>query len=133
MAVISIPVTFSLEELAILVFPLFFRRSMLEPSLLVHFFPVVFLPFSSVFQNQRIYFFNYLDSIFAILTFQDTRTGLYSSGKTPKTCALSSSSFFSYFALIFLNLRFRLYSSLNQISGSRMVSLIFQLLNLFVT
>ena len=45
----------------------FLRCSTLEPSLLILLF-TVFLLFSSAFQNQRIYLFKYLNSIFAILT-----------------------------------------------------------------
>ena len=40
---------------------------------------------------------------------------------------------FSYFALIFLNLRFKLYISLNQIYGYILVSLILQLFHIFFT
>ena len=64
---------------------------------------------------------------------QDTLDFLYSSGNTSNTCDLSSSSSFSYFALIFLNLRFKLYSSLNQMSGYKLVSLILKLFHLLVT
>ena len=45
-------------------------------------FYCVFLLFSYVFHNQHISFLKYLYSIFVMLTFQDTLTGLYYSGKT---------------------------------------------------
>ena len=96
-------------------------------------FYFVFLPFGSVSQNQRISFLRSLNSIFSIFTLQYTPTCLYYSGNTSKSCDLSSSSYFSYFALIFLKLRFKLYISSNQMSGSRLVSLIFQLFHLLVT
>ena len=96
-------------------------------------FSCAFLLFGSFFQNQHISFFKYLNSIFEIFTLQDTLTGLYYSGKISKTCSLSLSSYFSYFASIFLNLGFRLQRSLKQMSGSRLVTFIFKLFYLFVT
>ena len=70
-------------------------------------FSCFLFPPNSVFQNQRIYFLRSLYAIFYMLTLQETITGLYSSGKTSKTCAFNSSSYFSYFSLIFLNLKFK--------------------------
>ena len=46
---------------------------------------------------------------------------------------MSSYSSFSYFALIFLNLRLKLYRSLNQMYGSKLVPLILQLFHPLVT
>ena len=46
---------------------------------------------------------------------------------------LEFSSSFLYFSLIFFNLRFKFYSSLNQISRSKLVSLILQVFHLLVT
>ena len=51
-------------------------------------FYCAFISFRSIFQNQLIYFFEYLNSIFSILMLKDTLTGLYYSDKTSKTCAL---------------------------------------------
>ena len=45
-------------------------------------FSCVFLPFGYIFQNQNISFLKYLDSIFVMLTLQDTLTGLNYSGNT---------------------------------------------------
>ena len=90
-------------------------------------FSFLFLP------NQRISFFRSVNFIFSIFTLQYNLTCLNSSGMTSKTCALSSSSSFSYFYLIFLNLRFKVYISLNQMSVSKLVYLILQLFHLLVT
>ena len=84
--------------------PTFTARTLSSGS----YFSFVFLPFSSVFQNQCISFYGYFKCIVSMFTLQDTLTCLYYSGKTSKTRALSSYSFLSYFALIFLNLRFKL-------------------------
>ena len=64
---------------------------------------------------------------------QDTPTCLHSSGNKSKICAVSSYSYFSYFALILQNLRFKLYSSLNQMSGYKILPLILQLFHPSVT
>ena len=60
-------------------------------------FSSVFLPFSSILQNQRIYLFRHLNCILVMFMLQDTLTCLYYSGNTPKTGSLRSSSSFSYF------------------------------------
>ena len=112
-----------------LFFPAFNTRTLSSGSS----FSFRFLPISSVFHNQHISFFGSFNCILEIFMLQDTLTCLYYSAKTSKTCDLSSSSYFPYFALILLNLRFKLYSSLNQMSGSKLVSLILQLFHLLVT
>ena len=80
-------------------------------------FYFVLFPFNFFFSNQRISFLRSLNSIFNMLILHDTLTGFYSSGKMSKKCDFRSSSYFSYFDLIFFNLRFKLNISLNQISG----------------
>ena len=82
-------------------------------------FSFVFPPFFSVLQDQRNSFFGSLNCILVT-----TMTCVYASGKTSNTYALSSSSSFSYFFLIFLNLRLKLYISSNQMSKRKLVSLI---------
>ena len=85
-----------LKNLILLFLRLFPRRSTLEPSILIHIFPLIFFR-PAVFQEKRISLFKYLNFIFAMLTLQDTLTGLYSAGKTSNTCALSFSSYFHIF------------------------------------
>ena len=68
----------------------FLQILVLEPSLQ----NIVFLvlpPPNYVFQNQRIYLFGSLYTVFEMLKFQDTLTGLYYSGKTPNKYDFSSS------------------------------------------
>ena len=91
------------------------------------------LPPNSVFQNQLISVLSYLYDIFDIFTFQDTLTCLYYSDRMSNTRAFVSYSYFLYFSLISLNFRFKLYSLLNHMSGSWLVSFILYVFHLFVT
>ena len=133
MAVLATLIEFTLEELAVVFLyffsPVFNSRNLSSCS----YFSFVFLLFRSVVQNQRIYFFGSLKCIWDMFTLQDTIICLYYSGETSKTCVLSLSSSFSYFDFIFFYLRLKLYSSLNQMSGSKLVSLVFQLFHLLFT
>ena len=99
-----------LKNLPLLLFHLFYPTFNARTFSSGSDFSYVFLPFNSVFQNQRISFFKSLNYIFPILMLQDTLPGLYYSSKTSKTFDLNLSSSYSYFALIFLNLRFKLYN-----------------------
>ena len=96
-------------------------------------FSCFLFPHNYVFHNQNIYFLRFLYAIFKMMQFQDTLTGFYSSGKTSSLCVFKSSSYLSYFPLIVLNSNFKLYSWLDHISGSWIVSLMLHVFHLFVT
>ena len=74
--------TFSLEEIAILVVTFLLSGVQCRNLLFLFIIFLCFFSFSYVFQNQHISFLESLDSLFVILMFQDTLTGLYYSGKT---------------------------------------------------
>ena len=86
----------------------------------------------SVLQKQRISFLRSLKVILDIFHFQYTRTCLYCSGKMLNKRAFVSYSSFSYFSLVLLNFRFKLYSSLGHMSGSWLVYLIIHVFHLLV-
>ena len=132
---------------SVTIFATFIARSLEEPALfffpypafsartfsLGYFFNCFLLTCNSVLHNQRIYLLRSLYAISEMLTLQYTLIFLYSSGKTSNTCVFVSYSYFSYFTFIFLNLKFKLYSSLKNISGSWIMSLILHVFHLFVT
>ena len=95
-------------------FDFFIHILVLEPSLLVIFLGSC-VP-NSVFHNQRIYFLKSFYAIFDMLTLKYTLTHLYYYGKTSNTCVFISSSSFSYFSLIFLNFKSKIYNSLKHMS-----------------